>query len=321
MSTQANILMSPPREAVSVSAHKLRLVVGYIMVGGLLLGLAIYGYDYYTLDVLQRPFSAKHHLLRPSGAVGLKLGMLGLACFVGIFLYALRKRWPWLQRLGATPRWLDNHILLGVSAPLIIAFHAAFKFRGFAGIAFWIMLAVSLSGIVGRYLYAQIPRSLSAAELSRKELQQMQQELEERLRSQLDGQHEGAHVLAESDLRSLLRLPGEEAVAKLPIIAALAYMVALDVLRIFRVASIRRKVLRTSGLACPAFGLVATPHRELELAIGTAREEAALGKRIVFLDRAQQVFHLWHVVHKPFSYSFAVLAAVHIVVVMMLGFH
>jgi type IV secretory pathway VirB2 component (pilin) len=32
------------------------------------------------------------------------------------------------------------------------------------------------------------------------------------------------------------------------------------------------------------------------------------------------VFHLWHVVHKPFSYTFAVLAMIHIGLVMMMGY-
>ena len=35
-------------------------------------------------------------------------------------------------------------------------------------------------------------------------------------------------------------------------------------------------------------------------------------KRVLFLSRSQKVFHLWHVVHKPFSYAFAVLALLHI---------
>jgi len=45
-----------------------------------------------------------------------------------------------------------------------------------------------------------------------------------------------------------------------------------------------------------------------------------LAKQVLFLSRTQQVFHLWHVVHRPFSYSFVVLALIHIVVVMWLGF-
>ncbi|MCP6726220.1 hypothetical protein NL526_29605, partial [Klebsiella pneumoniae] len=76
----------------------------------------------------------------------------------------------WLNRLGSARHWLDFHVILGLTAPVIIAFHASFKFHGIAGVAFWIMLSVAVSGVVGRYVYAQIPRSLSSAELSLKEL-------------------------------------------------------------------------------------------------------------------------------------------------------
>jgi hypothetical protein len=32
------------------------------------------------------------------------------------------------------------------------------------------------------------------------------------------------------------------------------------------------------------------------------------------------VFHLWHVVHRPFSYTFALLAVIHIALVVMMGY-
>ena len=63
--------------------------------------------------------------------------------FLAIFLYPLRKVWAWLRGKGAPKHWLDFHVLLGLAAPFVIAFHSSFKFRGFAGIAFWIMVAVS----------------------------------------------------------------------------------------------------------------------------------------------------------------------------------
>jgi hypothetical protein len=44
----------------------------------------------------------------------------------------------------------------------------------------------------------------------------------------------------------------------------------------------------------------------------TARKQASLSKRILFLSRTKQVFNLWHVIHRPFSYSFAILAILHI---------
>jgi hypothetical protein len=30
--------------------------------------------------------------------------------------------------------------------------------------------------------------------------------------------------------------------------------------------------------------------------------------------------HLWHVVHRPFSYAFALLASIHIPIVLLLGY-
>jgi hypothetical protein len=67
-------------------------------------------------------------------------------------------------------------------------------------------------------------------------------------------------------------------------------------------------------------GFLPTRHRELEQAIRAAAEEAALSKRVLFLSRSQKVFHLWHVVHKPFSYAFAVLALIHIVLQVAMGY-
>jgi len=40
--------------------------------------LAVYGWDYYWLDQTERPLSPMHAVLKPSGTVGLKLGILGM---------------------------------------------------------------------------------------------------------------------------------------------------------------------------------------------------------------------------------------------------
>jgi hypothetical protein len=278
----------------------------------LVVALAAYGYDYYTLSSAARPFSPKHAVLRPSGAVGLKLGFLGLGMFLAIFVYPLRKKWAWLGRQGSARHWLDFHVLLGVSAPFVIAFHSSFKFHGFAGIAFWIMLSVSLSGLIGRYLYSQIPRRVNAAEISLAELQEIQTQLSEQLAQQ--------RLLPQTDLRSLLRLPSKESVSRLPMPIALVYMMFLDIARVFRVAGIRRHAVPFGQKLTTLAGFLPTSNTGLERAIALAREEASLAKRVLFLSRSQQVFHLWHVVHKPFSYSFAVLALIHIAVVMMMGY-
>jgi len=183
------------------AGHKLRLLIAYLIAIALIIGLGAYGLDYYVAGPHDRPFMAKHVLLKPSGRIGINLGILGVGMFLVIFLYPLRKRWTWLGRIGLSRNWLDFHVLLGLSAPFVIAMHSSFKFHGFAGIAFWIMLAVALSGVVGRYLYGQIPRRVNAAEFSRKELQDIQDKMAEQLA--------GQKILKESDVRSALRLPSQ----------------------------------------------------------------------------------------------------------------
>ncbi len=292
--------------------HRVRLYALYVLAIATNLAIFIYGFDYYKLSAIDRPFSPKHHMLRPSGPIGLYLGFMGVALFVGIFLYPIRKHWPWLAQFGKTRHWLDIHVLMGLTAPFIIAFHSTLKFRGIAGMAFWIMFAVSASGVVGRYLYAQIPRKVTTAELSLKELQELQESLSQQLAAQ--------NLLPEADLRALLRMPDAKTVTRLPIVIALIYMMILDVIRVFRVARLRRNALTFRESLSTFVGFFPTRHRELERAIRAAAEEAALSKRVLFLSRSQKVFHLWHVVHKPFSYAFAVLALLHIGLQFVLGY-
>jgi hypothetical protein len=311
MSTNATIATGVVTVPDNARRHRMRLTIGYLIVITLIVALAIYGFDYYGLSVAERPHSPKHVLLKPSGAVGLNLGILGTLCFFAIFLYPLRKHWTWLRK-GSAKHWLDVHVMLGLSAPFIIAFHSSFKFGGLAGMAFWIMTAVAMSGVIGRYVYSQIPRSLNAAELSMRECQDLQTELTTTLSAQ--------RMLPRADVQWLLKLPSAQRVARMSLPGALIYMIGLDMARPFRVARLRRHCLGLWEKLITLGGFRRTENWELERTIETARDFSGLSKRIVFLTRSQQVFHLWHVIHKPFSYSFAILALIHIGVVVMMGF-
>ncbi len=296
---------------ITERSHRMRLNAVTLTAVVLVVALAVYGFDYYTLSPADRPFSPKHALLRPSGLIGINLGVLGVVLFATIFLYPLRKRISWLAKVGSTRHWLDFHIVFGLVAPVLIAFHSSFKFSGIAGVAFWIMVAVALSGVVGRYVYAQIPRSLSDAELSANELAAAEQELAAELSRQC--------AIAMADLDLIFRIPSPADVRRLPLYRAVFLMFALDLVRPFQVARLRRCALGWRSVLLGA-GLLRTSHQELEHVIRLARRKSGLSKRIAFLSRSQQVFHLWHVIHRPFSYSFAVLALLHITIMLMLGF-
>ena len=312
MSAPASIMNYGSVQHTRERAHRMRLHLAALTAVVSVVALAVYGWNYYLLAAAERPFSPKHELLKPSGSIAIKLGIAGVMLFMMIFLYPLRKRIKWLGRIGSARHWLDFHVIAGLTAPVLIAFHASFKFRGIAGIAFWIMLSVAISGVIGRYIYAQIPRSLSSAELSLKELAEIEEELAKDLSVQ--------GPLSAQDFAPLLQVPTPAQVREMSAYRAILLMMVLDLCRPFHIARLRIRVLGWSRVLPYFAGLIRTPDEDLERAIHIARSKAALSKRIAFLSRTQQVFHLWHVIHRPFSYSFAVLALIHIVVVIALGF-
>ncbi len=274
--------------------------------------MGAYGFDYYRLPRELRPFSDKHELLRPSGLIGVNLGILGTVLFLIIFLYAFRKIIPALGRFGTAKHWMDFHIICGVSAPIIIAYHASFKFNNIAGVAFWIMLAVAISGIAGRYLYAQIPQSLSVAKTSFQEMEFNEDQLSEALRRQT--------VYSAEKISRIFAMPTAEEIRKSSLLVTLWQMIVLDVRRPFQIAALRRQASSFGQIARSVGGIFSTGDPDTEKIVRLVRKKSSLSKRILFLDQAERVFHLWHVVHRPFSYAFAVLAVIHIVNAIRLGY-
>ena len=295
----------PEVQATSVEKrHRFLLWLGmYACIAGTL-ALAVYGLDYYPLDHAHRALSPKHALLKPSGAIGLRLGIFGVVLFLLIYLYAIRKRWGWLSRKGNTRRWLNFHVLLGIFAPVVITFHAAFKFRGIAGIAYWIMMAVVLSGFVGRYIYSLIPHSLGAAEISLQELRGQS----EAMARQMDSQK----ILSPTDLAPLFRLPGPTVLQSMSALSVLWMAMRFDLNFPFQIRRLRRKAVASHRDSLGS--------QDLEDVISSVRKQASLSKKILLLSKTQELFRLWHIIHRPFSYSFAILAGIHILVALLLGY-
>ena len=312
MSAEASIRSAILAREDNERGHRVRVLLSWLAALAIILVIAGYGFNYYTLSSIERPLSPKHDLLKPSGTIGIKLGMFGVLLFFLIYLYPLRKKWGWLARQGNSRHWLDFHVVLGATAPVIIAFHASFKFGNIAGMAFWSMLCVTLSGFVGRYLYAQVPRNLNAAELSMKEMQDTEESLRQDLASQ--------KMAFGSRMEALYDLPTPDDVEHMPMIIALLYMILIDLRRPFQISLLRLQAAGFGAWLLSLFGLRRTKDLKLERGIAVARRQAGLSKRILFLQRTQQVFNLWHVVHRPFSYAFAILAIVHISLVLYMGY-
>jgi hypothetical protein len=312
-----SINLTLPTTTTSVSGphrmHYFRLRLAYLVALAGAVALLVYGFSYYWSSPEQRALSPKHAYLKPSGAIGLRLGMFGVLLFLFIYLYPLRKKWAWLGRQGSSKRWLDFHVLLGLVAPVVITFHSSFKFNGIAGVAYWIMVMVALSGVVGRYIYAQIPRSLNSADLSLQEAQEQSLRLATKLKS--------TGILSPRDVDGLLKLPDVRRVQSISLLGVLWRMLLFDLRFPFRIWRLRQKMLWSQRKWWSLVGLGRGENAVLEGAISIAREQTVLAKKIIFLSRSHRMLHLWHIIHRPFSYSFAVLASIHVILMLMLGYY
>jgi hypothetical protein len=301
-----------PKKTKAITLHGVAVaILACALLAIFIYGLAS-GFTYYVLPLADRPLHPHHREFRPSGSVGIFFGVFSTALFAAIYVYPLRKRWAWLRKIGTTRHWLDFHIVMGLAAPFLVSLHAAFKFGGLAGMAYWIMIAVVASGVVGRYLYAQIPRSRKESELTLVDLQKMNTQLAADLCSQ--------NLISPELWQPLVvSLPREQAL-KMPLWKAFVLMLALDASRPFRMAALRRQALSPAERVRTLGGLLASSHPELERVVALARRQSWLTAKICFLDRAGQIFKMWHVVHRPFSYAFLILLAIHIGMALWMGF-
>ncbi len=306
--------MAPPqtstvyRPSVSVEQrtrlplwHRLSLYALYALTIVAVFYLVADGWSYYSLPLTERPHHALHESFRPSGFVGHGIGILGSLMMVVLLLYSLRKRARFMQRTGNIRYWLNYHIWLGVTGPTLVLFHTSFKFGGIVSISFWSMVAVVLSGVIGRYIYLQIPRSLSGHELSARDLADMDRDLQEQLAE--------VHGMDERTLAEIQGVTSPEHAGALEGWASLGRWISDDLKLRGRLHLVRRK-LRAAGTVSSM---------DIHVIVKLAKERAKLRRRMAFLNQAHKLLHHWHVFHKPFAVVMLVIMVVHIVVTMLFG--
>ncbi len=144
--------------------------------------LIYYGNSYYRLPLEQRSFHPDYDILKPTGLIGHGLGIIGtFLILTGLFGYMARKRLKIFSNLGMLSNWLEAHIFLCSLGTVFVLFHTTFKFGGLISLGFWSLAIVWLSGVVGRFLYINIPRNIHGREFTLSELQQLKADLDKEL--------------------------------------------------------------------------------------------------------------------------------------------
>lgn len=152
-------------------AHGLDLTVrhtGNLIAGVLLLGLPLLlwiGWPYYSSSLVARPFHHLHELLRPSGLIGLPLGVLSLVIMIASLAYLVRKKLVRFFGATSTAKWLRFHVVTGLLGSTLALFHASFLPTSAVGLLAMVSVGVVLlSGIIGRYISAFVPKDLEGDE-------------------------------------------------------------------------------------------------------------------------------------------------------------
>jgi hypothetical protein len=269
----------------------------YLVSGAAVLAVLAAGADFYGTPVLERAHHEGYWQWKAGGSVGHKLGIAGASMMVLMLLYSVRKRVGALRRLGPLSRWLDVHIYLGVFGPLLVVLHSTFKVQGLVALSFWSMVVVALSGVLGRYLYLQIPRTRAGEELALAELEAQDRELSAQLRARF-----------RLDEAQLARLDALVAVPQRTGLLGGFVRLVTDDLRL-------RSGLRRFAQSCRSVPRPVV--REFERVV---RQKAQVRRRILLWDRVHELFHYWHVLHKPFALVMYLFMIVHVAVAVATGY-
>ncbi|HUL42998.1 MAG TPA: hypothetical protein VLY03_01435 [Bacteroidota bacterium] len=282
------------------SSHSV-FVIFLLFIGTLaVVSLSVRGWNYYLTPVDERPFRPDYSDMRPSGNFSHALGIFGsLMIIVGVATYSTRKRVRSLSNLGRLSGWLNFHIFLCLLGPILVVFHTTFKQGGIAAISLWTMLSVVGSGVVGRFLYVQIPRNRMGAELSADEINR---EID-RLAGILNANPIGVSLVRMID-GSMQSVEAPRSLFEMT-----RTLLVLERMK----GTVRRRIhamVKQSDLS-------RTVAHDLSNA---AMSRASLLQKSVALTQVERVFYYWHIIHFPFSIIMFVTLAAHVAVTLALGY-
>lgn len=285
---------------MSVWVHRIYLATFVVIVLFTTFYLSIEGWAYYNTQLTERFYHDDHATLKPSGAWGHGLGIIGtLLILIGVFSYIARKRYRVFHRWGRLKYWLEFHIFLCSLGPIMVLFHTAFKFGGLVSISFWSMVAVVASGVIGRFIYIQIPRTIEGRELNLSEIQQMKVDLEDLLRTRYQ-----VPDLIYANIEGALEAPRHAKEGNL--IGNIINKHRKDWAAVRQV----RKILSAQNFQ----------RKDIKSIIRVLKNEIALDNKISRLQTMQELFRYWHVAHLPFALIMLIIMVIHVGVTLAFGY-
>jgi len=180
----------------------------------------------------------------------------------------------------------------------MILFHTAFKFGGIVSISFWSMVVVVASGVIGRYIYLQIPRTIEGRELSLNEVKEMKSNLNVRIKNRFNLDETSYNAILE--YTNLNTQDQNEHVN-----TRVIHRHNDDKKRINGL----KKTLRKYRLSKASIKGITR----------LLKNEVSLNKKLQRLQTMQRLFKYWHIVHLPFALIMLVIMIVHVMITLAFG--
>ncbi len=240
---------------------------------------------------------------------GYWLGVAGGVMMLLLFSYPLRKYFAFARNWGRVKIWFLLHMVVGVGGPILILLHSTFRVGSLnAGVALYSMVAVALSGVVGRFIFARVNRGLHGEKAGLRELQARAGFEEAEARSRLAfAPGVEARLLAFEQRELTARadwLTYSRQVFVLPLQQWLTYRRCASELHL-----VLRRIARREQWHAKDFSAREQHFRKLvwQYLVAVAR--------VAQFSAYARFFSLWHVVHIPFVYVMVISAVVHVIAV------
>lgn len=234
--------------------------------------------------------------------LGYNLGLAGGLMMLTLLLYSARKHLTFMQSLGKLKYWFQIHMTLGVIGPVLVIFHTTFRLGSMnASIAFYCMLLVAGSGLIGRFVYTRIHKGLYGSRSSLKDAHAELSGSQDDIKSKL---HFFPKV--EKNIKHFEYLALEK---KRGFFGGIWFFLTFDVRRMWLAWQCKRYIhLKMRG----------------ERLQDVADEASLLVKQYLIqiqsvaqFKKFEQIFSAWHVLHIPLMYMMVATAIFHVIWVHM----
>lgn len=272
---------------------------------------ALYGYSFLLAALIAGWLLSDKKLVDPNDGLGYWLGIVGGSLMLLLVLYPAGKKSTILRRLGLVKHWFRIHMIFGLVGPLLVLYHCNFSVDAInSSVALYSMIAVTVSGLVGRYFYTRIHRGLYGKRANIEELREEISDATENSR--------GLAAILPNFIDTLhavsAKLIGDEYTRSISIRHCLSWTFKYYTVRI-RLYLLINKELRerasnSSALNNNMKNLRKTANRY-------AAQQVGLMRQVAQLALFERLFSLWHVFHMPLFLLLIVSALVHVLAVHM----